>query len=273
MSKDLAIAVIHGVGWQQAGYSNAMMAEINGRLSREHGLDSQRIAWSEIHWAPITEALQRTYLSEARETLHWLPVRELLVSFLGDAAAYQRVHGVETSTYTQIHALVRQSIDELHGKLGQSDRPLVVLAHSMGGHIISNYIWDLQRGHVSAQGLSGFQRMQTLVGMVTFGCNIPLFAMAHQTPTPIEFPPSQLPPDWAAKARWLNFFDRDDVLAYPIKALGGSYEALPELEDVQINVGRPWTSWNPWSHTGYWTHRNFTKPVAGYLAELLATVS
>ena len=273
MSKDLAIAVIHGVGWQQAGYSNAMMAEIGRRLSQDHGVDSERVAWGEVHWAPVTEARQRAYMSSVqREELHWVDLREALVSFLGDAAAYRRVHGSETSAYTRIHGVVRQTIDDLYERLGNRDQPFVILAHSLGGHIMSNYIWDLQAGHVPTQGLSRFARMDTLVGMVTFGCNIPIFALAHETPTPFEFPSAALPAAWAGKARWLNYFDRDDVLAYPIKSLGGLYAELPALEDIPINVGGFWSRWNPKSHTEYWTDASFTEPVARYLAELLPTI-
>ena len=44
------------------------------------------------------------------------------------------------------------------------------------------------------------------------------------------------------------------------------------IEDREINVGSPATSWNPAAHAAYWTDADFTSPVAGYLGILLDAV-
>ena len=269
MSKDLAIAVIHGIGSQQRDYSLPMREEIDARVAG-HGADSSRIAWGEILWAEITEQVLGDYLEEARRQadLNYFALRRFLVSTVGDAAAYQCIKRKESATYTRIHAVVRQVIEQLYADVGERDQPLVVMAHSLGGQIMCNFVWDLQQGSVSRAELSSFEQMKTLTAMITFGCNIPLFALAHDPPTPIEFPPQGLKPAWEAVAQWRNYYDPDDILAYPIKPLGGEYAAVVDLEEA-INVGGIATSWNPMSHMGYWTDNDFTKPVAKYIASLL----
>ncbi len=167
----------------------------------------------------------------------------------------------------------------------QKDKPLVVIAHSLGAQIISNYIWDRQaeanatrrkRG-MNRYGRTDFERMKTLAGIVTFGCNIPLFSLAYDKIVSIEFPPKALVQHFpnktaAAKlrkaAQWLNFYDPDDVLGYPLQPLSESY-AKTVSEDKPINAGGMFSSWNPLSHSEYWTDNDFTKPVATMLSNLL----
>ena len=76
----------------------------------------------------------------------------------------------------------------------------MVIAHSFGTQIISNYIWDPQteanytrkkRG-MNPYGKSDFERMKTLAGIITFGCNIPLFSLAYDKIVSMEFPPNAL---------------------------------------------------------------------------------
>jgi hypothetical protein len=153
----------------------------------------------------------------------------------------------------------------------------VVIAHSLGAYIISNYIWDRQNKDPEGYGTTDFEAMKTLAGIVTFGCNIPLFMLAFDEIQCIAFPPSGLsdfflganPQDVASAARWLNFYDPDDVLGYPLANLSPSYEDSV-IEDIAINAGGILYSWNPLSHSHYWTDNNMTKPVAEMLSGLLA---
>lgn len=86
---------------------------------------------------------------------------------------------------------------------------------------------------------------------------------------PIEFPPEQLSANLKTAAKWLNFFDPDDALGYPLKPLSPSYGKTVSA-DIEVNVGSWLTSWNPISHTEYWTDDNFTKPVAALIREVVA---
>ena len=78
--------------------------------------------------------------------------------------------------------------------------------------------------------------MRHLAGMLTFGCNIPLFTFAHDLEDlkPIKFPGENLTDGEKEVAKWINFYDADDVLGYPLKQI---YPDFPYLKDRDINVG------------------------------------
>ena len=68
--------------------------------------------------------------------------------------------------------------------------------------------------------------------------------------------------------RWLNFYDPDDILGYPLKPLSPEYDDAVNA-DLPINVGAVFSSWNPLSHNKYWTDNRFTKPVSKMIHELM----
>lgn len=132
------------------------------------------------------------------------------------------------------------------------------------------------------------QRLKTLASFVTLGCNIPLLVTAADPYVPIHVPsPSGLLPDeWGTEKKWLNYYDPDDILGWPLTALAAVDEDASENEiaalmdpedrerflsmvsDHTINVGWPIQSATPFSHTGYWRDKDFIKPVAPHLAAL-----
>ena len=141
---------------------------------------------------------------------------------------------------------------------------------------MSNYIWDRQKRGARSLG-NDFEDLKTLTAILTFGCNMPLFTLAHRTVVPIKFPlkglaryfPSGTSPEAIRKAsRWRNYYDPDDILGYPLKPLSAGY-AKAVYQDIDINVGGLFSSWNPMSHGQYWTDNNFTKPAAKAIGDVL----
>ena len=271
MAKKLAVAVIHGMGSQEQGFSKPMVEELKDRVSRQ-GKNAADVAWGEIYWANVLQPRQRKYLEDAnaKNDLDYTGLRKFVISAVGDAAAYRKVDSLDNTTYRIIHRRVRKVISTLAGEVDAEKTPLVVLAHSLGGHIMSNYIWDMQTA--VKEGKTGipqtsFERMETLAGIVTFGCNIPLFTFAYKTVKPIKFPGSNLTEEVRKEAKWWNYFDTDDVLGYPLKPINKAYGRVVH-KDVPINVGGLFSSWNPMSHSKYWTDDDFTEPVAEFLTRL-----
>ena len=150
--------------------------------------------------------------------------------------------------------------------------PLIILAASMGTEIISNYIWDRQHAtDPDPFGNSPFERFETLTGLFTLGNNFPIFAAAHDIDAmePITFPPPNLAPELSAKAVWENYYDKNDSMGYPIRALNPKYAAA-NVKDIQINVGNLLTFWNLLSHFGYWRSRKLAKRIAGYIEDVFS---
>ncbi|NQZ71159.1 MAG: hypothetical protein HRT89_24200, partial [Lentisphaeria bacterium] len=86
---------------------------------------------------------------------------------------------------------------------------------------------------------------------------------------PCDIVGDALDEDFKLRARWYNFYDKDDIIAYPLKGLSADYNLYVD-GDFEINVGSATTSWNPACHSGYWEDKDFYRPVATFIGELKA---
>jgi len=275
MGKGLAVAVIHGVGSQGdrrpadtavPTFSRELKERVAERIGT--GRFEETTAWREIFWADITQSRQNEYLEQIKDLTRYDGPRSFVVHNLGDASAYRRTVSESDQTYERIHQRVADTLEELEADVDEG-APLVVLAHSLGGHIVSNYIWDKNHLELDVEGLSGFQKMNTLGGLVTFGCPIPIFVFALDPDEviPIDYPGTDLPEAQREPTWWRNFYDPDDILAFPLEHTEG-YDRLADegqLKDFRVNVGTFFESLTPASHNGYWRDDDFTRPVADFL--------
>lgn len=268
MSQEIAIVVIHGMGSQKVNYSHPLRDEISRRLGKEK---AKQVTWGEIYWANVLAPRQAAYFKRANRNndLDLVTLRKFFIEAFGDASAYRKTADRKDSAYEDIHKKVDAIIEELDDP-DQPKKPLIVMAHSLGGHIMSSYIYDMQKRRNRPSGPSKFQQMKTVAGFITFGCNIPLFTFAFDKDDikPIKFPGVWLSSANKDRARWLNFYDPDDVLGYPLKPINDAYNMVVN-KDIPINVGGIISSWNPLSHGKYWTDNDFTKPVTKFISSFL----
>ena len=272
--KRVAVLVIHGIGGQRADFAEPLIRGVNREVKRL-GADASAIAWQPVYWDDLLVPRQQAYLKRALKDgrLNHQRLRQFVVSALGDAGAYrQRPSGTLADTqsgrtYERVHARIQEQLSGLyHGPLSERPVPLVLMAHSFGGHILSNYVWDSQQ---TPDGkLSAFERMHWLAGFITFGCNIPLFTFAVDKPVPIRFPATRLPARFKEKARWLNFYDPDDVLGWPLKPVSPAYARAVDA-DIRLQVGGAVSGWTPAAHLLYWRDRRFARHVAAFLTNFL----
>lgn len=276
------------MGKQDADFADDMIKEVGSRIRDSHGLDSSEIEWKSVWWAPVLTTAEAEMWRRLKDKndLDYHKLRKFVLHSLGDAVAYRKVDPEklapgENPTYQRIHDLVQDNIRILRDRVragkpaNAKEVPLVVVAHSLGCHIMSNYIWDLQKPGATSLG-NDFEDMKTLSGLLTFGCNIPLFTLAYENVQSINFPvnvkkyfPKATKPNAiAAATKWWNYYDPDDILGWPLKPLSASYRSAVH-KDVPINAGKFWSSWNPLSHSGYWEDNDFTVPAAAAIAKLL----
>jgi len=256
------------MGSQSPGYSSVLyeklLEELDGRPD---------VHWVEIYWQDIVEGRQAGFLREAttHHDLDWVDLRRFIVRALSDVIAF-RPSPKPDGTYARVTTRIAENLGHLErNELPDEPVPLVVLAHSLGGHVFSSYAWDRQQGlgmnGIRPTGASAlpeltpFQRMETLTGIVTFGCNLPLFTFACDPVETIQFPPSTLPAEWAERARWLNVYDPDDALGFPLHPTSASYQAVVD-EDRPIQVGSLVDGWTPFSHNRYWEDGDLVDAVA-----------
>ncbi len=280
MSGKIGVLIIHGMGSQRAGFSTDLRDELRDRL----GPMEPRFEWEEIYWANELKEredelwdcmLQAENAEQQTLDLDWIPIRKFVVHNFGDALAYHRDIRNTGSAYSLVHNVIDTSIHNLNGSLSDPKAPVIVLAHSLGSHMMSNYLWDQQH----AKGPPPLTPIPNLLAMVTFGCNIPLFSLAYPVAKPINLPGKGIKkPSLIKASKWLNFLDPDDVLGWPLKPLyeknldkltSQQKKTVARIEDDDINVGSLVTSWNPAAHLGYWTDNDFTKPVSKYLRQVV----
>lgn len=270
MQKKVGVLLIHGMGSVPDDFAHDAIQELRERISGQ-GLNRDDIAWQSVYWAPILSARESQLWVDlsAGNDLNWAKLRKFFTNAFGSVSAYQSAPEHCDNVYDKIHGTVSEALKELRAKLGNEDKPLLVIAHSMGSAIISNYIWDRQQGKEKERfGGSAFERMETMAGLVTLGSNIPLFTLACEPVVSIAFPPPELPEKLKKGAKWLNLYDSDDALGWPLKPLSRSY-AEAVTADLEVNVGNILTSWNPANHAAYWTDDNVIKPTAYLLGSVL----
>lgn len=260
MSKKFGILTIHGMGRQKADYADALQQRLYQELGAGTVADLRfRSIWYHGDFQEYQDEVWENMVRSGNP-LDQQRLRKFFLNFLSDAATSEFRPDEEASSYRRIQRVILQQLEALRLELGGQDRPVVIIAHSLGCQIISNYIWDAQRGKGIWQGQqpTPFQQLGTARLLITSGCNIPLFVSGLQKIEAITRPNEQF--------RWYNFYDRDDILGWPLKPLSlGFANAYNEVvtEDREIDTG-----WTPLSHMDYWEDDSFTGPVARLIRDM-----
>jgi hypothetical protein len=302
-SAPVAVALIHGIGTQNPDFAEATLERLGDRL-RGAGVEPEAwVGWG-IHWQPALNAAQRAYLERATAAhdLDWQDLRSFVVHSLGDAAAYQRppepgrtpagangdseggamdpglaIELRSDDAYQRVHALLAESLRQrVASDPRLAEAPLVVGAHSLGAHVFSNFAWDWLNGDGRAQRAypeihdsrrSALERMRTLAGIVTFGANLPLFLFGLERAVPLPFPPPEMAERFGGGCRWLNLFDRDDPLGWPLQPINEAFaEAVHEDRVVRLRGPAAPT---PLAHNAYWTDEALIDALAQQVMALL----
>lgn len=280
----MAVVAIHGMGSQYKqpqppSSVPTFSRDLRTRVARLVGQDMDKVAWQEVVWAQILQGRQKEYLRKIKRSTGYDQLREFVVCNLSDAASYRPTPDDSDKIYDEIHKKVELVMRIIRFQIGERT-PVLILAHSLGGHIMSNYIYDMQ-GHLRHGGSpvhsSAVENMETVAGLITFGCNIPIFLFAYeeQDIRPILPPNQELPSELRFPTWWHNYYDKHDVLGFPLGKIAPSYEQLVQskaIKDLPINAGKIFTSWNPLSHNGYWKDRDLYEPVANRIKKILAAV-
>jgi len=265
-----ALITVHGMGETEDDYYKPFLKCLEKKLSKAQ---KSNIVYGHVYYQGILQHNEENVFERMRSHIDWMKLRKFLLYGLSDAASLesnkQNTHSPYVVSQEHIKTVLEDVFDAAGGPV-----PVYIIAHSLGGQVISNYIWDACRSTPAKVGYwvaqpsnivknsdkDNFIRLRTLKALFTTGCNIPIFVSGHNNIQ--AFPPPN------NEFKWLNYFDEDDVLGWPLKPLSASYEAL--VKDYSINAGNGLSSliksWNPMSHTEYWEDRFIVKEVCKRLA-------
>jgi hypothetical protein len=265
--KDIALITLHGMGLEKPNYSD----KLEEKLRKELAGSWSRVCFKSIHYAPILQEPQdqlwRSMIAEPKNDLDYIKLRKFFLFGFGDAASLEYSAHHENEAYQKVQKLILDTLREAYIALGQDcSKPVIIVAHSLGCQVISNYVWDAQNKKQIFLNMndydeneSSFLCLQSLQQLTTTGCNIPLFISGIKKRTCFETPNDQFV--------WDNYYDPDDVLGWPLRQLSTSYEIVT---DHDVSVGGVFSSWNPLSHSEYWTDRDVVNPLISRLHNLLA---
>jgi hypothetical protein len=289
MAATVALVTLHGMGETKQDYALGLFERLAERL----GKMAPYVEMQSIFYQDILQENETRVWERVQADLRWKSLRQFILYGFADAAGLENGKEKIGSVYTQVQLRIAAALYRLRQRLG--DVPLVMLAQSLGGHIASCYFWDVKEylasgnapsrrprvGMWQAPALSNcvaaisggkaidrqdwdFIEGGTLQGLFTTGCNIPVFVAAHAAKDILPFAKPGFP--------WHNFFDKDDVLGWPLASLSTEYAAV--VSDHAINAGGKldgWIMkcWNPLSHTLYWETPEVLKAIEQFLSKFL----
>lgn len=269
MYKKVAVAIIHGMGYQKEDFSKETIAKIHKIFAKklEHLVEdpASQLIIQPILWATVfkdrEEMLFENMIQDNK--LNYLELRKFLITYLGDAIAYQPVETAKQN-YERVHEKIGEDLNILSKKAG-NDAPLCVISHSLGSVIASNYFYDLQFKQKDVTCVvnesSPLEKGETLTLFYTIGTTLPLWSLRYYDfRRPINIPSGNLQnyyPD--LKGEWINFYSKNDILGFPLRPVDDNYYTAV-TEDREVNVGIL-TSWNPLSHMCYLTDMAVIEPI------------
>lgn len=263
MSQEVVVLAIHGMGDTSLDFAD----DLQIKLSKKLGANWSSVYFDTIYYAKVFQDNQTRAFNriKSNDDIDWINLRKFLLFGFSDAAGLERLPSEPNSAYEKVQDIILDTLDRAYDAVGESAK-VILIAHSLGCQVMSNYIWDAQSKNPKAGAwrydgfedsppgtqLDKFRRLKLLKHLYFTGCNIPIF-VAGMPQHKIKAIAST---SKGYSFKWKNFYDPDDPLGWPLKNLTVKNEKqsykFEVNEDIAINTGGLFKSWNPLSHTTYW---------------------
>jgi hypothetical protein len=265
----LAVLLVHGMGSQQEDFAEILIND----LTRGLGDKANNVCFLPCWWSPVLSQHQQSVWQKVvrNKKMKLVAWRKQILTILGDPVSYlSSYYKPDKKDYNEIHLSIRDSLGHLNQLTGKHGKvPLMILAHSLGSVIVSNYLWDEQTGR--GVGRNAFERCDTLVKLITFGSTIPLFLPPGKSTKCIEFPTHNLGKRFRKTAAWTNVFGRFDLLGFPIEGIWDDNSGT-QINDVSIDPGNICKAFTPFCHTEYTRDTTFQLIVTNQILEILSVL-
>ncbi len=261
VTQKIAVAIIHGAGTPDENFAEALIERVKKEFAVKLSIPNaeDELEFQPIFWSAIFESEQKKMWEQLQESaqLDFPYLRRFVLEFLADAVAYQPTL-LGDQNYHHVHSLVASSLQHLRKRAG-SLAPLCIISHSLGTVVASNYFFDLQfrREQIGdktrqCMGETPMEQCETLTLFYTMGSPLALWSLRYlDFGSPIHVPSPLISDHYPnVEGEWVNFYDKDDILAYPLKGVNEAYQSAV-TDDVAVNAGGCITSWNPLSHGQY----------------------
>lgn len=267
MSKQLAIITIHGMGDTDRNYNQPLVEQLRQKIGGQ--LWDKQVHVESVFYQDLLQYNQEQYWHTINEKypLRWDFLRRFMLYKFSDGASIEHSLHSDISLYLAVHGAIATAFDNSLAALGSSDKPVIIIGHSLGCEQLSNYIWDAGRDlrffandDWKTPAQREFRRLSSCKLFIGTGCNIPIFRAGIDEPRLFKRPNGEF--------KWLNFFDVHDVLGYPLRDMYDKDESS-WIEDKNIRVSGWLKRWNPLSHSQYWVSNSVINPIAQEIVKLL----
>lgn len=254
MQKKYIIIAIPGIGSHESGFSQGFEKSLRKQADKtglENNFQIEEIL--PFHETGIDKLQKDLYkrTDEAHRITNKLYLRSFVLSAFGDAVTFESGSHKNESTYRCVHKYLRNRIIQIQEVVSNNpNSELVIVAASLGVHILSTYLWDAQnnKGIFHNNPANEAEKFQNVIHLISLGCNIPLFISG--IPEDKIKPITSLNPEFT----WSNFYDKDDILDWPLSSINSAYANL--VNDYQINAGI-----FVGSHLRYWEDKDVVKSI------------
>jgi len=255
MSKQpYAVLIVHGISANDptAG-PRRLMRNVRRLLHGVDGFDDSVEVYTELvqWWKPV-QVLQDKVYNSCEKHLGYPKLRKLFTGLLGDAVAYQPgppSMANDPSLYQVVSDEVTTGLLSLRDRAGDA-APLMIIAHSLGTVIASNYIWDVMnyRFPPVLNGASDLAYLKTLKTFITMGSPLATWSVRYAGGgSPVEVP------------SWVNLYNHYDVISSLLGPINEAYRQ--RVLDIHAEIGGLW-AWTPATHCGYWGSRHVAQVIA-----------
>lgn len=281
-----SLITIHGMGVTKPAYNAELVSSLRKKLKTQ----LNDVSVQSVYYQDLLQTNEAAVWTACQDQVHYDDLRKFLLYGFADAAGLESRKEDLQSVYEMSQRKIAEAFFAGRDAMG-TNGPLVIIAQSLGCQVISNYIYDAQKAIKARAGLPNasyptagmwqkkyvedgswsdeklrFAAGSSINTIFTTGCNIPIFVAAHKQ---MQIVAIEKPND---DFEWHNYFDPDDVLGWPLRPLSDGYREL--VQDHSINSGSGainWIlkSWNPLSHTTYWTDGDVVMNLAKRLSFLL----
>ncbi len=264
--KEVALITLHGMGKVKPSYFSKLEDGLKNQLEN----DWTRISFQNVQYAPILQQPQNQLWTDIVATpendIDAKKLRQFFLYGFGDAGSLEYSAHNNKLKYIEVQNEIQRALSDAYLEFDQDkSKPVAIIAQSLGCQVISNYLWDAKNNKYIFENTDDiepnkleFLKLKSLRNLVTTGCNIPLFIGGISDRQCFSKPNGQFV--------WDNYYDPDDVLGWPLRQLGESFNIV---NDHDINAGGFLTSWNTFSHEKYWSDNDVILPLANTLKNLL----
>lgn len=274
--QDIVLLAVHGMGPTSDNFAEPVFSALRNAM----GDAFSGVHTASVFYQPIlNENQERLFDAMKKRELDCHRARKFLLQGLSTGSCLNRNIEEKGGVYQQAQEVLYSALDKLFEIYG--DLPVVLLSHSSGCDLVSNYIWDAQKpgcnhgvwrdggpGNVHKGSKKDlFLRLKTLRHWYTLGANKPLHT-AGMSRDQIQ---SVKTSTCGYNFRWKNFYHPNDIFAWPLKPLSPSYNqsVYKDLETVTLDQ---WTesdaAWQLGVHNSYWTSETVVESLLEDIAVL-----